>query len=342
MKCPTLQGCVFIKHHTVTTLLPSLKWNHISPLVHLCRTVYCFMAECAELGSSPVFSVVTLDWSRLLFSLNLEFMSILALHQRTHITLLCSIPSPVTLPSILPFNLINMGWSSLDMKGREIVTIMHINWSRKRLRTALIICQQVICMLASYLLFLPFSINVGKRWQEFIELQCNVTGLWRQPKDFNNTCSDLRYVPCQIGAYSWRAGGGYLCQEIVSRLFISRFNKTLTDDRKWGVSKPIVSFLWTIIVPGTVLYIKMHEDVTVYLFFQFKSWFVFAALFHSFTALYQHQCLLAGWYGPYQWPGGSQSHPLSFRLCWPGHFHHTQIPPRSEVRKKERERVAAV
>lgn len=53
--------------------------------------------------------------------------------------------------------------------------IMHINWSTKK--TALIIRQQVICMLASYLLFVPFSINVGKRWQGFIELHCNFTGL---------------------------------------------------------------------------------------------------------------------------------------------------------------------
>lgn len=72
------------------------------------------MTESAGLGSSPVFSVVTSDWSWVLFFFFfLLFKSgiyvNIGVHQLTHITLLRSLPPPVTLPSILPFNLINMG-----------------------------------------------------------------------------------------------------------------------------------------------------------------------------------------------------------------------------------------
>lgn len=109
MKCPTLQACVFIKHHDYFATKPEVE-PYFPPgtslqnclLFHgrMCRAGLLSSFHCCYLRFEPV---------AFLFLFNSGVYVNIGIHQRTHITLLSSIPSPVTLPSILPFNLINMG-----------------------------------------------------------------------------------------------------------------------------------------------------------------------------------------------------------------------------------------
>lgn len=105
---PPLQSCVFIKHHNYFATRPEV--GAIFSPWHVSVELFTVLWQNLP-GWAPFqfFSVVLprLELAPFFIFLSVIYFTI-SVHQRAHITLLCSLPPQVTLPSILPFNLINM------------------------------------------------------------------------------------------------------------------------------------------------------------------------------------------------------------------------------------------